>query len=383
VKTIIPIAIITTVLGAACAYMSLRSMALSPLLKDHPWLTWGTVVFCLLTVFLVPFLTRNGGHGTAILAWFSYTIFGLISTFIIYLAVADLAQYILGRVLEAPSPLTIRIIKECALWTAVVASIASVSVGCWQAMAPPKVRRVEVPILGLIKALDGFTIVQISDLHINSMTSKKGIEELTEQVNALEPNLVAITGDLVDGTVQDLLPKVEVLGNLRPKNCVCYVTGNHEYYSGEAMNWVEVFNQMHWCVLMNDNVLIQRNDAKLIVLGVPDTASKGDRGSGPKTNLNRALVEAPKGVPRILLNHKPKEFFETERAGIALQLSGHTHGGQYFPWSVLIPLFWDYPAGLKRYKRMWIYTSTGTGFWGPPNRFLRPKELTLLVLKKT
>jgi predicted MPP superfamily phosphohydrolase len=378
VKTIIPIAVIATVLCLACAYMSLRSMALSPLLKGHPWLTWGTFAFCLLTVLLVPFLTRHAGQGTAVLAWASYIIFGLISTYIVYLAVADLAQYLLRRFLDAPEST-----KCWALWGAVLATVVSVYLGCRQALSPPKVLRVEVPILGLIKALDGFTIVQISDLHINSMTSKKSIEDLTEQVNALNPNLVAITGDLVDGTVKDLLPKVAPLGNLKPKNCVCYVTGNHEYYGGDLQNWLIVFNQMHWCVLMNDNVFIQRGDAKLAVLGIPDSTSKGARGIGPKANLNRALVEIPKGTPKILLNHKPTDFFDAERAGIALQLSGHTHGGQYFPWSVIVPLFWDFPAGLKRYKRMWMYTSVGAGFWGPPNRFLRPKELTLLVLKKT
>jgi predicted MPP superfamily phosphohydrolase len=239
-----------------------------------------------------------------------------------------------------------------------------------------------VPLLGLNKALEDFTIVQLSDLHVNSMTSMASLELLVEQVNDLSPNLIAITGDLVDGTVNDLLPKIKILGKLKPKNCICYVTGNHEYYSGDLLNWLDVFNEMQWCVLMNDNVFIQRDNAKLAVAGVPDSTSIGMRGMGPKPNLAKAITDIPKGTPIVLLNHKPIGFFEAERAGITMQLSGHTHAGQYFPWSAIIPLFHDFPHGLKRYKRMWMYTSAGTGFWGPPNRFLRSKEVTLLVLKR-
>ena len=378
VKLFLPIAIVTLVLGLVCTYMALRSMALSPLLKSHPWLTWCTLIVLLATVFMVPVFNRYAGQGAAIFAWTSYFLFGAVSTYIIYLGVADISQYLLRRFLNAP--------PSAGLWAlraAMIATAVSVIIGYVQAIKPPKVRRVEVPILGLIKALEDFTIVQISDLHINAMVSKGSIEALVQQVNALNPNVIAITGDLVDGAVSDLLPKVAILGGLKPRNCVCYVTGNHEYYSGDLENWVEVFNEMNWCVLMNDNVFIQRNDAKLAVLGVPDTTSKSSRGIGPKTNLTRALVGVPKGTPKILLNHKPIDFFEADRAGIVLQLSGHTHGGQYFPWSAIIPLFYNFPYGLKRYKHMWIYTSVGAGFWGPPNRFLRPAELTLLVLKRT
>jgi predicted MPP superfamily phosphohydrolase len=332
----------------------------------------------LLTVFLIPVLSRQGGFGMAAAGWVSYTLFGIISTYIVYLGVADLAQYLLRRFLDAPA-----YASTWALWTAIAATIISVVIGCVQAVTPPKVRRVEVPLLGLNKALEDFTIVQLSDLHVNSMTSMASLELLVEQVNDLSPNLIAITGDLVDGTVKDLLPKIEILGKLKPKNCICYVTGNHEYYSGDLLNWLDVFNGMNWCVLMNDNVFIQRDDAKLAVIGVPDSTSKSAQGVGPKPNLTKALTDIPRGTPIILLNHKPTGFFEADRAGVTMQLSGHTHAGQYFPWSAIIPLFHDFPYGLKRYKRLWMYTSAGTGFWGPPNRFLRPKEVTLLVLKRT
>jgi predicted MPP superfamily phosphohydrolase len=353
-------------------------MALSPFLKSHPWYTWGIFALLLLSTFLVPVLSRFGGPFVSAVAWASFIMFGAVSTYIIYLGLADLSQFLLRRYLDAP-PST----AAWALWAAVGGTIVSVAIGYVQAMQPPKIRRVEVPILGLNQALEDFTIVQISDLHINSMTSMSSLEQLVLQVNELNPNLIAITGDLVDGSVKDLLPKVEVFEKLNPRNCVCFVTGNHEYYSGDLQNWLKVFNKMNWCVLMNDNVFIQRNEAKLAVVGIPDSASRSSFGGGVTPNLERAFGGIPKGTPRILLHHRPENFIEAERADIALQLSGHTHAGQYFPWTAIVPLFHHFPYGLKRYKRLWMYTNVGTGYWGPPNRFLRSKELTLLVLKRT
>jgi predicted MPP superfamily phosphohydrolase len=155
------------------------------------------------------------------------------------LGIADLFQFLLRRFFDAPASAGV-----WALRAAMSATIISVVVGYVQAIRPPAIRRVEVPILGLNKSLEDFTIVQISDLHIDKMVSKKSIEQLTLQVNELNPNVIAITGDLVDGTVSELLPIAEALGNMKPKNCVCFVTGNHEYYSGDLKNWLNVFNKM-------------------------------------------------------------------------------------------------------------------------------------------
>jgi len=379
----LPIAVVTLVLGVACAYMSLRSMALSPLLNRHPWVTWGIFVFMLIApisnrvIGQIPILNRLIGPHQAV-DWVCYIIFGIVSTYIVYLGIADLFQFLLRRFFEAPPSAGV-----WALRTAIAATIISVVVGFVQALRPPTIRRVEVPILGLNKSLEGFTIVQISDLHIDTLVSNRSLEQLTLQINKINPDVIAITGDFVDGMVSDLLPKVAIMENLKPKNCICFVTGNHEYYSGDLQNWLDVFNKIGWRVLMNNNALIQINDTTIAIAGIPDSSSRGMRGHGTKPDLAQAIAETPIGTPKILLNHKPTDFIEAEKAGIALQLSGHTHAGQYFPWSTVVPLLFDFPHGLKQYKRMWIYTSAGTGFWGPPNRFLRPKELPLLVLKRT
>jgi len=383
-KMILPIAVVTMVLGFACTYMSLRGIALSPFLNRHQWMTWGVFAFMLLVPILnrvlsqFPVLNRLIGHNQAV-DWVCYIVFGAVSTYIVYLGIADLSQFLLRRFFNAPPSIGV-----WALRTAMAATIVSIVVGFVQALKPPAIRRVEVPISDLNKSLEDFTILQISDLHIDTLVSNKSLERLTLQINELNPDVVAITGDFVDGAVGDLLSKAAIMGNLKPKNCVCFVTGNHEYYSGDLQNWLDVFSKMGWHVLMNSNVSIQCNDARLAIIGIPDASSNGTRtrGHGLKPDLAMALSEIPEGTPKILLNHRPTDFLEAERADIALQLSGHTHAGQYFPWSMIVPLLYDFPYGLKQYKRMWIYTSAGTGFWGPPNRFLRPKELTLLVLKR-
>jgi predicted MPP superfamily phosphohydrolase len=135
-------------------------------------------------------------------------------------------------------------------------------------------------------------------------------------------------------------------------------------------------------VLDNAHDVLRHGGATLVVAGMPDPAARGRRGTGHGPDLAAALAGAPEGAPRLLLHHPPRGYEAAERAGIQLQLSGHTHSGQYFPWSLVVRSLYRYPAGLHRHGGMWIYTSVGTGFWGPPNRFLVPPELTLLVLRR-
>ena len=372
---VVRVVAIILVMGLLCAYMSFRSMALSPLLARHPWHTWGVFALLLLTTFLIPILTRFSGKHVAPFAWVGFMLFGLITTYLVYLPVADLSQFLLRRFWDASASAGV-----WALRVAIAASVVSVIIGCVQALSPPKVRRVEVPIVGLHKEFEEFSIVQLSDLHINSTTSMASLEWLVDKVNELNPSLIAITGDFLDGPVKDLRPKVAVFEKLDPKHGIYFVTGNHEYYSGDLDNWLEVFSEMNWCVLTNSNVFIQRNEAKLAVLGIPDSTGAQWGYAGP--DLAKAMEDIPKGTPKLLLHHRPAFFKEAEKAGIALLLAGHTHGGQYFPWTVIIPLFHHLQPGLKRYRQLWVYTNVGVGYWGPPNRFLNPKELTLLVLKK-
>lgn len=241
-----------------------------------------------------------------------------------------------------------------------------------------RVVRVDVPVAGLPGALEGFTIAQLSDVHVGPTIKRPYVEAIVDTINRLDVDLVAVTGDLVDGSVGDLAGHVAPLAGLRSKEGSFFVTGNHEYYSGAAA-WVAELRRLGLTVLMNEHALVRRGDARLVVAGVTDfSAGHFDRvqASDPVA----ALAGSPAGAMRLLLAHQPRSAAAAAAAGFDLQLSGHTHGGQFLPWNFLVRLQQPFTAGLHRWGTMWVYTSRGAGYWGPPKRFGAPSEITLLRL---
>jgi predicted MPP superfamily phosphohydrolase len=256
---------------------------------------------------------------------------------------------------------------------------AATLVGWVNARRRPAVREVDVPIDGLPPALDGFTIVQISDLHVGVTIRRRFVEKVVATANRLNPDLIAVTGDSVDGRVEDLRPHIEPMSQLSARHGVFAVTGNHEYYSG-AGPWIEEFGRLGMRVLLNEHMALDHAGAALLLAGVTDF-SGGHFDPAHRSDPPRALAGAPAGLrPRVLLAHQPRSADAAERAGFDLQLSGHTHGGQFLPWRWFVPLQQPYTAGLHRHGRMWIYTSRGTGYWGPPKRLGAPSEITRLRL---
>ena len=261
---------------------------------------------------------------------------------------------------------------------AVLALLAS-AIGFLNARRLPRVREVDVPIDGLPTALQGFTIVQVSDLHVGLTIRTRFVTAVVERVNALRGDLVAITGDSIDGQVHELREHTALLGGLRARHGVFVVTGNHEYYSG-AHGWIDEFRRLGLQVLMNEHRVLVHDGAPLVVAGVPDfTAHFFDRSH--RSDPAAALAGAPAGVrPRVLLAHQPRTVPAAAQAGFDLQLSGHTHGGQFLPWRWFVPLQQPYVAGLHRHGGTWLYVSRGTGYWGPPKRLGAPSEITRLRL---
>ncbi|MFO7565089.1 MAG: metallophosphoesterase [Enhygromyxa sp.] len=243
----------------------------------------------------------------------------------------------------------------------------------------PEVVEVRVPVADLHPDLEGLRIVQLSDVHVGPTIRGAWLEQVIEVVNTLDADLVALTGDFVDGQVAELAPEVSALGRIRATHGAFFVTGNHEYYwDGPA--WCAAIESFGPTVLNNEHRCIEVGAARLLVAGVPDMSAGGRVGHASDPQAARA--GAPEHDFSLLLAHQPRSVFAAAKAGFDLQLSGHTHAGQYFPMSVLIHLFQPYVSGLNRHEGMQIYVSRGTGYWGPPNRAGSPSEITLLTLER-
>jgi predicted MPP superfamily phosphohydrolase len=254
------------------------------------------------------------------------------------------------------------------------ASIAALRSGLGRVV----IREIRVPLSRLPPDLDGTTIVQLSDVHVGPTIGLDFVREIVARTNALSPDIVAITGDLVDGSVRRLGGLVRPLSELRAKHGVYFVTGNHEYYSG-AESWCRELTRLGIRVLRNERVEIGERHAGFTLAGVDDFSADrfgGDHGA----DLPRALDGRDPDRPVVLLAHQPRAIFEAERLGVSLQLSGHTHGGQIWPWKYLVRLQQPVVSGLARFGRAMIYVSNGTGYWGPPMRLGAPAEITKLVL---
>lgn len=258
-------------------------------------------------------------------------------------------------------------------------ALVATGFGLRSALRPPVGVRVEIPLARWPRALDGFRIAQISDVHIGPILDRRFARHLVERIEALEPDLVAITGDLVDGGVRQLAQEVAPLAELRARHGVFFVTGNHDHYSG-APAWAARAGELGWQVLRNRRVAIEAEGAVFDLAGVDD--HRGDMiGREGGEDLDAALAGREAARPCLLLAHDPSTFKRASRLGIDLQLSGHTHGGQIWPFHWFVRLAIPFVAGRYRRGDAELYVSRGTGFWGPPLRLFAPAEITEIVLR--
>jgi predicted MPP superfamily phosphohydrolase len=253
------------------------------------------------------------------------------------------------------------------------------AIGFVNARRRARILNVDVPIPGLPAALEGFTIAQISDVHVGPTIKSNYVEAIVDAVNRLGADVVAITGDVVDGSVAQLSRHTAPLGRLHANHGVYLVTGNHEYYSG-ADAWIAEFRRIGLTVLVNEHVVIEHDGARLVLAGVTDYTG-GQFDAAHRSDPAAAIEGAPHDIEtRVLLAHQPRTAHAAADAGFTLQLSGHTHGGQIFPWNFLVRLQQPFTAGLAKLDSLWVYTSRGTGYWGPPKRLGAPSEITRVRL---
>ncbi len=266
-------------------------------------------------------------------------------------------------------------------WAVLGISSGLLAWGYAEARRVPRVRRLDVELPRLGAGLDGLRVALITDTHYGPLERARWSARVCETVNNLEADLVCHTGDIADGTAERRRAQAAPLGTVKATRARVYVTGNHEYYS-EAQGWVDLMDELGWEPLRNRHLLLERGGDTLVVAGVDDVTAESSGLAGHRAHLAGALDGADPDLPVLLLAHQPKFVDRATEAGIDLQLSGHTHGGQIWPFHHLVRL--DQPAisGLTRHgPRTLLYTSRGTGFWGPPFRIFAPSEIALLVLR--
>ena len=305
------------------------------------------------------------------LTWASLMAIGSFSSLFVLALIRDVGLLVGAASLEGFR-------EYSALAVPVLAALATLA-GFVNARRRARVRRVDVPIADLPAPLHGFSIAQISDIHVGATIKREYLDGIVDAVNDLEADMIAVTGDLVDGSVGQLARHTAPLARLCARHGAFFVTGNHEYYSG-ASAWVGEVRRLGLSVLMNEHVVLEHEGAAIVVAGVTDySAHHFD--PAHRSDPAAAIAGAPSdaGV-RVLLAHQPRSAFAAAPAGFDLQLSGHTHGGQFFPWIFLVRLQQPFTAGLHRLGKLWVYISRGTGYWGPPKRLGAPSEITYLRL---
>lgn len=338
---------------------------------------WGLAGVLVASAVLMPLsmVARRMRHRRAaeVLGWAGFIFMGFFSSLFVLTLLRELVLLV-GALAGAG--------VELARGTGQGVPALAVLVTAWgfiNARRRARVVSVEVPIAGLPPSLQGFTIAQISDIHVGPTIKAPYLRAIVDTVNQLDADMVAVTGDLVDGSVRELGPHVAPLAELRSRHGTFFVTGNHEYYSG-AHAWIAELKRLGIRVLLNEHTVLQHGASPLLVAGVADyTAHLFD--PSHRSDPQGALAGAPADATvRVLLAHQPRSAEAAERAGFQLQLSGHTHGGQFFPWNFFVPLQQPFTAGLHRLRKLWVYVSRGTGYWGPPKRLGAPSEITRLRL---
>ena len=313
--------------------------------------------------------------------WVGVMAMGYFSSVLVLTALRDIFL-LLARLMHSitanPDPLALApLLQPTAIAVPALAALVSL-IGFVNARRTPRILDVDVPIKNLPSPLINFTIVQLSDIHVGSTIKRNYVQAIVDRVNELEADLIAVTGDVVDGSVDCLAAHTEPLGKMVSRHGTFFVTGNHEYYSG-AEEWVAEFDRLGLRVLLNTHVSLDHDGAKLTIAGVTDYSAHTFNAAW-RSDPQASLAGAPDNTPKILLAHQPRSANAAAAAGFDLQLSGHTHGGQFWPWNHFVPLQQPYTAGLHRHEALWVYTSRGTGYWGPPKRFGAPSEITRIRL---
>jgi predicted MPP superfamily phosphohydrolase len=380
-RIVVALLVVTAILGGTHYYLWARLVS-DPSLPD-PWNRAGTIFVVLMGVLLVASIAvrRAPRAVSSPIAWVAFTWLGLVFFLFLLFALVDAARGLaaLWAWLASSPPQDPERRVLLARWLGGLVGLGAVGLGAFglaNVLRAVAVKRVRIELAKLPPNASGYRIALITDVHIGPTIGREFLAEVVRRVNALEPDLIAITGDLVDGRVSDLAALVRPLEGLHAKDGVFFVTGNHEYYSG-VDEWLAFLPTLGVRVLKNERVAIG-GEHGFDLAGVEDLAARAFEGHA--ADLPRALAGRDSSRALVLLAHQPKVILEAETHGVDLQLSGHTHGGQLFPWKYAVGLDQPYVVGLHQHGRAKVYVSCGTGYWGPPMRLGAPAEITEIEL---
>ena len=381
-------AVFLLIVGIIFGYPSWRLQSALPSLS---WLwTTATVIVALLPVALLAGL-RTGHlpmrwHRPA--AWVTWlglgcavVLFDVVLQRDLLWTILLLVQHLTGISLSPAESSTDWIRLSAGLCPAVALVLSGFS--WYQAQRKPPVTHLTVPIAKLPADLDGLRIVHITDLHVGPTIRLPFVESVVDAVNELHADLICFTGDLADGTVADLAAQVAPLAQLSAPLGTWFCTGNHDYY-WDAAAWMAKIEALGFHLLSNNHAVVTKGNARLVIGGLPDPAGAQGLPSDRRhtADADAIFANAPEG-PRLLLAHQPSVAVAAASTGACLTLSGHTHGGQILPWSLLVRLQQPIVAGLHRRAGNdgWIFVSRGVGYWGPPMRFGAPSQIACLTLR--
>lgn len=355
----------------------------------------GIILLAILTLLpVLPILFRYNGYESSLLDKLSligYTSLGFFTLSFVAFLSKDLLFKVWGFIssffsADVKQQITLDVDKREFLEKSLSIGILSLigpttAYGFYSARKGPTIINQDIYLKNLPDSFENFTIAQISDLHVGPTIKKPYVEKVVNQISTINPDLIAITGDMVDGSIDYLRRDLEPLSQVVAKYGTYFVTGNHEYYSG-AERWLDETDRMGFTNLVNDNKLITIKDQNIALAGVNDYRAHQIIPSH-RSNPQAALKGINSDKVKILLAHQPSSIFKANEAGYDLQISGHTHGGQFWPFTYPTKKANPYLSGLHNHNGTQIYVNSGTGYWGPPLRLGVTAEITLFKLKKS